>query len=196
MHFSTVVQSKSWFGPYWQGRSKNSYDDLNTFSSFKRKKNPWLFCPWICSLHPCPNVSDIWCTGCSLNIVFFPENVVIFLNSARSAAALVFYLPDVCTHTATERKQSPEYFKIFEKNTILINTLYILLVPINTRHTIYMHMKSWQTFVHEPQEWLQIVNSQANSRKAGKDCLTTQLSFCFFSKVFIDWIDSLMLIDI
>ena len=50
--------------------------------------------------------------------MFFPENVVIFLNSARSAAALVFYLPDVCTHTATERKQSPEYFKIFEKKTI------------------------------------------------------------------------------
>ena len=37
-------------------------------------------------------------TGCSLNIVFFPSNVVIFLNSASSAAALVFYLPGVCTH--------------------------------------------------------------------------------------------------
>ena len=40
-------------------------------------------------------------TGCSLNIVFF-------LNSASSAAALVFYLPGVCTHTDIERKQSPE----------------------------------------------------------------------------------------
>ena len=57
-------------------------------------------------------------TGCSLNIVFFPENVVIFLNSASSAAALVFYLPRVCTHTDTKGKQSPEYFKIFEKITI------------------------------------------------------------------------------
>ena len=57
-------------------------------------------------------------TECSLNIVFFPENFVIFLNSASSAAALVFYLPGVCTHTDTERKQSPEYFEIFEKNTI------------------------------------------------------------------------------
>ena len=27
----------------------------------------------------------------------FPLNVVIFLNSASSAAALVFYLPGVCT---------------------------------------------------------------------------------------------------
>ena len=50
-------------------------------------------------------------TGCSLNIVFFPLNVVIFLNSASSDAALVFYLPGVCTHTDTEGKQNPEYFK-------------------------------------------------------------------------------------
>ena len=49
-------------------------------------------------------------TGCLLNIVFFPSNFVIFLNSASSAAALVFYLPCVCTHTDTEGKQSPEYF--------------------------------------------------------------------------------------
>ena len=33
---------------------------------------------------------------------------LIFLNSACSAAALVFYLPGVCTHTDIERKQSPE----------------------------------------------------------------------------------------
>ena len=54
-------------------------------------------------------------TGCSLKIVFFPLNFVIFLNSASSAAALVFYLPGVCTHTATEGKQSPEYFSKFGK---------------------------------------------------------------------------------
>ena len=51
----------------------------------------------------------------SLKIVFFPLNFVIFLNSASSAAALVFYLPGVCTHTATEGKQSPEYFSKFGK---------------------------------------------------------------------------------
>ena len=35
-------------------------------------------------------------------------NFVIFLNSASSAAMLVFYLPGVCTHTDTEgeRKES------------------------------------------------------------------------------------------
>ena len=43
---------------------------------------------------------------------------MIFLNSANSAAALVFYLPGVCTHTDTEGKQSPEYFFLIGKNTI------------------------------------------------------------------------------
>ena len=32
-------------------------------------------------------------TGCSSNIGFFPQNVVIFLNSASSAAAPMFDLP-------------------------------------------------------------------------------------------------------
>ena len=56
----------------------------------------------------------------------FPSNFVIFLNSASSAAALVFYLPGVCTHTDTEgkqRKASQEYFKILEKTQYLMNTL-------------------------------------------------------------------------
>ena len=44
-------------------------------------------------------------TVCSLNILFFPPYFVIFLNSASTAAALVFYLPGVCTHTDTEGKQ-------------------------------------------------------------------------------------------
>ena len=43
---------------------------------------------------------------------------MIFLNSASSVAALVFYLPGVCTHTDTEGKQSPEYLKKIGKNTI------------------------------------------------------------------------------
>ena len=42
-------------------------------------------------------------SGCSINIVFFKS--VILLNSASSAAAKVFYLPGVCTHTDTEGKQ-------------------------------------------------------------------------------------------
>ena len=55
---------------------------------------------------PCLDpVSLIPSTGCSLNILFFPENFVIFLNSASSAASLVFYLPGVCTHTESEGKQ-------------------------------------------------------------------------------------------
>ena len=43
---------------------------------------------------------------------------MIFLNSAGSAAAQVFYLPGVCTHTDTEGKQSPEYIYKIRKNTI------------------------------------------------------------------------------
>ena len=57
-------------------------------------------------------------TGFLLTTVFFPKNFLLFLYSASFAAALVFYLPGVCTHTDTKGKQSPEYFKIFEKNTI------------------------------------------------------------------------------
>ena len=53
--------------------------------------------------------------------MFFPENDVIFLNYASSAAALVFYLP-ACVHTLTE---SGKYIKIFEETQYLINTLYI-----------------------------------------------------------------------
>ena len=60
-----------------------------------------------------PNDNAI--TGCSVNIVFFPSNV-----SASSAAALVFYLPCVCTHTDTEGKARVRNIsKSLEKNTIL-----------------------------------------------------------------------------
>ena len=48
---------------------------------------------------------------------------MIFLNSASSAAALVFYLPGVCTHTDTEGEQRKtrvrNILKSLEKNTIL-----------------------------------------------------------------------------
>ena len=48
---------------------------------------------------------------------------MIFLNSASSAAALVFYLPCVCTHTDTEGKQRKarvwNILKSSEKNTII-----------------------------------------------------------------------------
>ena len=47
---------------------------------------------------------------------------MIILNSAISAAALVFYLPGECTHTDTEGKQRAarvrNILKSLEKNTI------------------------------------------------------------------------------
>ena len=69
----------------------------------------------------------ILCTGCSLNI--FPLNAAIFLNSASSADALVFYLPSggpsvksrVHLLISREKRESPEsgiYSKSSEKNTI------------------------------------------------------------------------------
>ena len=68
-------------------------------------------------------------TGCLLNIVFFPLNVGIFLNSASSAAALVIYLPSggpsvksrVHLLISREKRESPEsgiYLKSSEKNNI------------------------------------------------------------------------------
>ena len=43
---------------------------------------------------------------------------MIFLNSANSAAALVFYQPGVCTHTDTEGKQRKARVRNILKNTI------------------------------------------------------------------------------
>ena len=55
---------------------------------------------------------------------------MIFLNSASSAAALVFYLPIVSVHTLTprenrERPESGIFLKILKKTQYLMNTLYI-----------------------------------------------------------------------
>ena len=52
---------------------------------------------------------------------------MIFLNSASSAAALVFYLPVVCTHTDAAGKQRKarvrNILKSSEKTQYLMNTL-------------------------------------------------------------------------
>ena len=51
---------------------------------------------------------------------------MIFLNSAISAAALMFYLPVVCTHTDTEGKvRVRNILKSSEKTQYLMNTLYM-----------------------------------------------------------------------
>ena len=71
-------------------------------------------------------IKNITYTGC-LYTVIFPQNFVIFLNSASSAAALVFYLPGVCTHTNTEGKQIKARVRNIlnnsEKTQYLMNTL-------------------------------------------------------------------------
>ena len=54
---------------------------------------------------------------------------MLFLNSASSAAALVFYLPSECTHTETEGKQRKarvrNILKNLEKTQYLMNTLHV-----------------------------------------------------------------------
>ena len=54
---------------------------------------------------------------------------MIFLNSGSSAAALVFYLPSVCTHIDAEGKQRKarvwNIFKNSAKTQYLMNTMYI-----------------------------------------------------------------------
>ena len=54
---------------------------------------------------------------------------MIFLNSASSAAALVFYLPGVYTQTDTEGKQRKarvrNILKYSEKTQYLMNTKYV-----------------------------------------------------------------------
>ena len=57
----------------------------------------------------------------------------IFLNSASSAAALVFYLPGECTHPDAEGKQRKSrvrnILKSSEKTQYLMNTLYYQRFP-------------------------------------------------------------------
>ena len=58
-------------------------------------------------------------------ILSFSLNVVIFLNSASSAAVLVFDL-SLCTNTLRGNRERPEYgiyFKIVEKTQYLMNSL-------------------------------------------------------------------------
>ena len=57
-------------------------------------------------------------------LCFFPENFVIFFNSASSAEALVFYLPGVCVHTLTPRENRVQnILKSSKKTQNLMNTL-------------------------------------------------------------------------
>ena len=82
----------------------------------------------------------------------FPWNVVIFLNSASSAAAPAFELCH-CVHTLTprENREWPEsgiYFKIFEKTQYFMNTLYIIYLFHNQfilagEHLYYRHIPSY-----------------------------------------------------
>ena len=69
-------------------------------------------------------------TGCSLIIVFIPENVVIFLISANAAATLVFYLPGVCTHTRqVEHQRCSRTGRVQKNHNIFRNKHTIQWIP-------------------------------------------------------------------
>ena len=78
------------------------------------------------------------CSTYILNIVFFQKIFVIFLNSASSAAALVFYLPGVCTHTGTEGKQRKARVRnILKSLQNIMNTLYLCIAsPYSVRSSV------------------------------------------------------------
>ena len=73
-----------------------------------------------------PKLYRVFIKYCAFSLKFW-----IFLNSASSAAALVFYLPCVCTHTDNEGKQQRKarfrnILKSSEKTQYLMNTLKLL----------------------------------------------------------------------
>ena len=82
---------------------------------------------------------------------------MIFLNSASSAAALVFYLPGVCTHTDTQGKQRKakvwNIFKKSEKNTIF-NKHHVSSIPeIKRTFMSILHIKSFFGFMDQEYEF-------------------------------------------
>ena len=83
-------------------------------------------------------------TGCSLNIVFIFHK--IFLNSASSAAALLFYLPGACTHTDTEGKQG----KASVRNILRSSEKYLNIFLFATR---CKHCQYWQNAPQKLYAW-------------------------------------------
>ena len=78
--------------------------------------------------------------------MFFQKNVVNSLNSVSSAAALVFYLPGVCTHSDDEGKQRKakvqNILKSSKKTQLLMNNLYLTLSTKKGREKGYQNGKN------------------------------------------------------
>ena len=68
---------------------------------------------------------------------------MIFLNSVSSTAALVFYLPGVCTHTDAEGKQRKarvrNILKSLDKNTIFNeHPVYVVLYMLPRKFSFFV----------------------------------------------------------
>ena len=77
---------------------------------------------------------------------------MIFLNSASSALALVFYLPGVCTHTDTKGKQRKtrvrNILKSLKKNTIFNEHPVLYSELFRKSKDIRMSQNNYQSVSH------------------------------------------------
>ena len=107
---------------------------------------------------------------------------MIFLNSASSGAALVFYLPGVCTHRhrwKIEKGKSPEYFKIFEKNTIF-NEHPVCLYIFKLLNSKYIHSSFLTKQITRQRPW-----NWDRRRRAGRRHWIILLWLLFMRLVYI-----------
>ena len=106
----------------------------------------------------------------------FSFKFVIFLNSASSAAALVFYLPVVCTHTNTEGKQRKarvwNILKSSEKTqwtpcTFLKSIFNTFKISIYNMQIIYTHAHIWLAKIvnakyTQQQRWIKLISDSVS----------------------------------
>ena len=118
----------------------------------------------------------------------FPKNVVIFLNSASSAATLLFDLPlrhPLTTRGNRERPESGIYFKIFEKTQYLMNILYLqknnLKGTLNASFTWWMDFESNLSFFNSDQSIADSVSFNFRRAKMVQSLRPRFSNFLFFS---------------
>ena len=128
-------------------RMSTLIDKVHQYTSYKLSRNPCTFC---CTNFNVPSGQRLWdtlhisslYTGCSLKIVFFPQIFLIFLNSANSAAALVFYLPGVRTRTDTDAPYFRHYFWPYPMVKIKICHTFPLIFPVHNPMGLYLWILS------------------------------------------------------
>ena len=105
---------------------------------------------------------------------------MIFLNSASSAAAVVFYLPGVCTHTDTEGKQRKtrvrNILKSLEKTQYLMNSLYVAFHRTILRLFLENHINALLTLAVG--HWLFYASCNRSNPQPAETTLPSRFHFC------------------